>query len=231
MKIGVLSDIHGNSFALKEVLEIAKIEQVQKLFILGDYVGYYYHPDLVLEMLSKWESLYIQGNHEKILYDLKEKKIDNKELRNKYGSGHDIALKKLSSSQLDFLFSMPNQASVNIEGVSFQLNHGSPWDSSFYIYPDTPIEVLEKCNSKEFDFVIVGHSHYSFSYKCKESVLINVGSIGQCREKGGIAQWAIIDTDDKSYRLINTSYDVAGLISEVEKKDPECHYIKNILIR
>ena len=54
MKIAIMSDIHGNYDALFEVLKIAKKEDVKHLLILGDLVGYYYHPDKILELLSEW---------------------------------------------------------------------------------------------------------------------------------------------------------------------------------
>ena len=39
MKIGVLSDIHGNHIALHTVLEEAKRQGVDHLFLLGDQLG------------------------------------------------------------------------------------------------------------------------------------------------------------------------------------------------
>ena len=64
MKVGIISDIHGNHYALEEVLKVAIREGVEKLLVLGDIVGYYYHPEIVLEMLYKWSYEIIKGNHE-----------------------------------------------------------------------------------------------------------------------------------------------------------------------
>lgn len=94
MKIGVISDIHGNHYALQEVLKVAKIEGIEKLLVLGDIVGYYYHPEIVLEMLSDWDCEIIKGNHEELLQALYEDKIDGEILKKKYGKGHEEALKK-----------------------------------------------------------------------------------------------------------------------------------------
>ncbi len=54
MKIAVISDIHGNYDALVAVLKKAKTEGVEHLLVLGDIVGYYYHPDKILKALSEW---------------------------------------------------------------------------------------------------------------------------------------------------------------------------------
>jgi putative phosphoesterase len=231
MKIAVLSDIHGNSVALKAVLNEAKQENIQKLLILGDLVGYYYSPDEVLEMLSYWSSVMIKGNHEKLLLDLYSTGINSDFLSYKYGKSHEISLKKLSRNQILFLKNLPERRTIKINSVSFQLNHGSPWDNECYLYPDSPIELFERCNSDEHDFVLIGHSHYSFSYKCKSSILINAGSVGQSREKGGVATWAIINTSDKSFAIKGTKYDIKSLLFEVETYDPNILYNKTILLR
>jgi predicted phosphodiesterase len=100
MKVGVLSDIHGNHYALKKVLESARNEKVEKLLILGDLVGYYYHPEIVLSLISEWDYDIIKGNHEIILQELKENRLDSKELKTKYGSGHELALKLIDNETL-----------------------------------------------------------------------------------------------------------------------------------
>ena len=42
MKIAILSDIHGNVFALKSVLNAVKKKNVDRLMIAGDFIGYYF---------------------------------------------------------------------------------------------------------------------------------------------------------------------------------------------
>lgn len=231
MKIGVLSDIHGNHYALNEVLNSALDLGIKKLLVLGDIVGYYYRPEAILESLSDWSFEIIKGNHEELLKALYEKKMDAYRLKEKYGSGHEMALQNLDDEELNWLFSLPSQKDIEINGVRFQLNHGSPNSIDEYIYPNTPVEKLEACNSEVHDFVLIGHSHYAFTYKCKNSVLINCGSVGQSRQKGGIANWVMIDTSDKSYEIMSTPYDTSSLIKEVKKIDPKNEYSYKILER
>ncbi|TVR77520.1 MAG: metallophosphoesterase [Chitinophagaceae bacterium] len=231
MKIGVIADIHGNQYAFNEVLKSATALGIRKLLVLGDIVGYYYRPEVILEALSEWSYEIIKGNHEDILKALYENKIDSKSLKEKYGSGHEMALKNIDDEKLKWLFSLPSQKDVVIDGVSFQLNHGSPNNIDEYIYPDASIEKLDECNSDVHDFVLIGHSHYSFIHKCKNSILINCGSVGQSRQKGGVANWAIINTSDKSYEIIHTPYNTAHLIKDVKLIDPENEYSYKVLER
>lgn len=231
MKVGVISDIHGNHYALEAVLKTAKKEGIEKLLVLGDIVGYYYHPEIVLEMLSEWDYEIIKGNHEVILQDLKEGKIDPEVLKEKYGRGHEQALKNIDSETQQWLFSMPEQKSVKIDNVTFQLNHGSPSSIDEYIYPDAPLSQLEKCDSKDHDFVLIGHSHYSFSFRCANSTLINCGSVGQSRQKGGLAYWTVINTANKSYEIKATPYDTSDLLEEIKEFESKIGYSSKILQR
>jgi putative phosphoesterase len=231
MKVGVISDIHGNQYALEAVLQTAKKEGVEKLLVLGDIVGYYYHPELVLHMLSEWDYEIVKGNHELILQDLKENKIDSEVLKDKYGRGHEQALKNMDSETQRWLFSLPSQKTIVIDNVSFQLNHGSPFSIDEYIYPDASIEQLEKCDSKDHDFVLIGHSHYSFSHQCSNSILINCGSVGQSRQKGGLAYWVVINTADKSFKIKTTPYNTSKLLEEIQLFESKVGYSSKILQR
>ena len=69
MRIALLGDIHGNSFALAAVLEAARAAHVEKLLITGDFVGYYFWPREVLDMLDDWDVAAVRGNHEDMLVD------------------------------------------------------------------------------------------------------------------------------------------------------------------
>lgn len=231
MKVGVISDIHGNQYALEAILKTAKNEGIEKLLVLGDIVGYYYHPELVLKMLSEWDYEIIKGNHEVLLQDLKENKIDSEVLEKKYGRGHEHALKNLDYTTQEWLFALPEQKSIVVDGVSFQMNHGSPKSIDEYIYPDASPEQLEKCNSDVHDFVLIGHSHYAFSHQCSHSILINCGSVGQSRQKGGLAYWLVVDTTDKSFEIKTTPYDTSKLLEEIQLFESKVGYSSKILQR
>jgi putative phosphoesterase len=231
MKIAIISDIHGNYDALVSVLNKAKTEGVQHLLVLGDIVGYYYHPDKILKALSEWSFDIIKGNHEQILEDLIANPSLGESIRLKYGSGHQDAIAKLSSAQLDFLRDLPETKSVQFDETSLLMCHGSPWSNEFYIYPDCEKEIIEKCDSVAHDFVLIGHSHYAFAIKNLNSVLINPGSVGQSRQTGGKASWCIINTKNRCFQLLSTDYYVEVLVHEISERDADIEYLTKVLIR
>lgn len=231
MKIAVISDIHGNYDALVAVLKKAKKENVEHILVLGDIVGYYYHPDKILKLLSEWSFDIIKGNHESILESLIDTPSLKESIRIKYGSGHEEAINKLTNEQLKFLKYLPETKSVQFDEVSLLMSHGSPWSNDYYIYPDCENETILKCDSKEHDFVLIGHSHYAFAIKNTNSILINPGSVGQSRQTGGKASWCIINTENKCFQFVSTDYNIENLLTEISKKDAEIKYLTEILKR
>ena len=67
MKLAILSDIHGNHIALQTVLAAIKHYEIDKLVVAGDFVGYYFWPRDVIELLESWDIIAIRGNHEEML--------------------------------------------------------------------------------------------------------------------------------------------------------------------
>jgi len=229
MKVAVLSDIHGNIDSLKSVLIECESLQIDIFIVLGDLVGYYYNPKIVLDTLLNFNTIMIQGNHERILGDILAGTKEKTYINSKYGLGHQVALDTLDSNSISYLLDLPVSTNVTLDGLSFSLNHGTPWDSDQYLYPDADEDILRRCITKEYDFVLVGHSHYSFSYKGEYGTLINVGSVGQNRKRGGYADWVFIDTRSKYFEIKSTKYNVQRLSKMVKQIDPNHSYNYNIL--
>lgn len=231
MKIAILSDIHGNDTALRAVLmEIDKIS-VDKILFLGDYVGYYYSPDIIFNLIKDYDKELIKGNHELLL----EQALDNNEkalaIQKKYGSGIEYAKKKLSTEQINYLINLHEKKELKIDGLKILICHGSPWAVSEYIYPDSSEEIKKKCLENDIDIVFIGHSHRSFIYEQKNKFLVNVGSVGQNRKVGGVASWGLLDTEKNICVIKESHYDVKPLIKQINKINPDHKYLTNVLRR
>lgn len=230
MNYAILSDIHGNADALESVLKEVRKLNIEKIFCLGDMVGYYYHPDRVLELLSEWDCSYIKGNHEDMLISMINDDEEKFRIKEKYGSGHEKALEKLSDNQISWIKQLPESTTVELDNLKLQLCHGSPQDKGLYLYPDADLITLQKAATYG-DFVFIGHSHYPFIYGHQDSVLVNAGSVGQLREKGGLASWAILNTSSQTVRMKYTQYDTNKLVEEVKRTDTGNDYLWKVLIR
>ena len=190
MKVAVLSDIHGNIEALDTVLKSAKEAKIEKFILLGDYVGYLYHPKEVIERIMDLDHVAIRGNHEDILYKLETGELNLSDITTKYGSGHEIALRELNTDQKEYIFNLTTACKVELNGKKISLYHESPWNDNRYIYPNSEIPSKLK---DESDFIFFGHSHYQFCRRINDKYIYNPGSVGQNREIGGIANWLEIE--------------------------------------
>ena len=67
MKIAIISYIHANLDAFQLVLSNIKRDNVEKILIAGDFIGYYYHPEKVINICMYREDIFcIKGNHDQI---------------------------------------------------------------------------------------------------------------------------------------------------------------------
>ncbi len=230
MKIAIISDIHGNSFALKAVMKEIYRKKIDKIYFLGDFVGYYYHPREVYKILIENNVSMILGNHEHILFDIIKGQIQLSEINKLYGSGHKIALEQFTLKEIAELNLLPNNLEEKIEGISLSFNHGSPFDNNCYIYPDAPIELLNRCDTMA-SYTFIGHTHYPFVTKLASTILINVGSVGQSRKIGGQASWCILNLKNNILEMQSTPYDVEPLLLLAKKYDSENKYLSEILKR
>jgi putative phosphoesterase len=231
MMIGILSDIHGNSFALEAVLLQARKMGIEHLIILGDMVGYYYNAAEVFEMLDPWSNNMIKGNHEEMLFQLLSNQVALEDVRAKYGSGLSIAATTLGESRLSEIKALKSTELLKLDLLTIRIAHATPWGKDDYIYPDAKVEVLEQCENDGVDFVFLGHTHYPLTYVGRRSIVINPGSVGQSRVRGGIADWGILNSTNRVYVAMQTPYHTHPLKQQIKQIDPDITYLTNILER
>jgi len=64
MKIGVISDIHSNLEALEVMLKRLASEKAERIFCLGDIVGYGANPNECIELVRESAGVTVLGNHD-----------------------------------------------------------------------------------------------------------------------------------------------------------------------
>lgn len=216
-KYAILSDIHGNLFALKEVISDLKNEDIDSMIILGDLIDYGMQSNEVVnyikDNLSSKIICNIWGNHEKAILT---------EDFSNFSSKRGVESAKFTGSQLsdDVIFYLNNELTkegkyeFSLDDKNILAIHGSLndyfWKS---IFPDNV-----NGNYINYDIVLSGHSHYPHVFqkfydvdnpnmRNKKSVLfINPGSVGQPRNHNPNAQYAILDTELMSINLKSVIY-------------------------
>ena len=64
MKYAIISDIHGNVEALKNVLTHLESEEISQIICLGDVVGYGPKPNECVELVKERTDVCLMGNHD-----------------------------------------------------------------------------------------------------------------------------------------------------------------------
>ncbi len=231
MKVAVLADIHANMYALEAVLADCKEEDVAHYIIAGDLVGYYYWPkSIVHRLMNDNRFTCIRGNHEDILAETLDNPDAAEYYRLKYGSGYDVCRETLCANEIRWLMDLPAKAELILDGVRFSVYHGSPSATDEYIYPDATPEVLARCHASR-GFTVLGHTHYPFVHHLDGSILLNPGSVGQPRDYGGQASYALINLNNCALYFKRIAYDVSHVVNAAKARDPELSYLQKIMTR
>lgn len=214
-KYAILSDIHGNLFALKEVINDFK--DIDYVILLGDLIDYGMQSNEVVEYiknnLSSKIICNIWGNHEKAILT---------EDFNHFSSERGVESAKFTKSELsNYSMDYLNNELIHRGKYEFELDdkkvlaiHGSLNDSYWKaIFPDNL-----NGDYLDYDIVLSGHSHYPHVFqkfyevdnqdmRNKKSVLfVNPGSVGQPRNHNPNAQYAVLDSETMSVMLKSVEY-------------------------
>lgn len=199
--------------------------------MLGDLIGYYHDACGVLDLLDVawpgWEAHAIRGNHETLFARARTAAEVRASYRAKYGSALDVARETLSPGQIDRLLALPESRMIALGGVTLALHHGAPFDPEAYVYPDAPDDVLAACAVTGAAHVLLGHTHYAMD----RAPVLNPGSVGQPRDAGGAAAWALLDTDTGRADLRRAPYDPTPVAEEARRRDPHLAYNAEVLFR
>lgn len=231
-KVAILSDIHGNSVALKAVLTQIEKFEIRDVIILGDFVGYYHQPKEVLDLLASanLRIIAVQGNHERMLGEVLRGKKKWSEINCRYGHGLMLANEQLEKCEREWLLNLPMTRELIVGKSRVLLSHVSPMLGHEYIYPDSNFDEMDFSGCCA-DILIMGHTHYQMIGVADGKLIINPGSVGQSRRYGGVAEWAVLYEDNCMVVPQAAFYDVDKVIEDCRRYDEDVPYLSEVLRR
>lgn len=228
MRILIISDIHANLEALEACLAAAPA--YDRVFNLGDIVGYGANPNEVTERSRELGTVFVRGNHDKACSGVT--------------SLHDFnpiaglavlwTRNCLKPENLSFLHDLPPGPVAPVEGVVCV--HGSPRDEDEYVlmrheaysilgqatapvmfFGHTHVQcgfwidderkgngaLLPKYNSRN------GRQELTLELSDTAKYMINPGSVGQPRDGDPRAAFAMYDTKLRALTFHRVPYDIA----------------------
>lgn len=167
MKLGLISDIHGDPVALELAWSHLTVLGADRIVCAGDLVGYGPFPDRVVEFLAERSIASVRGNH------------DRWALRRGLGRADEYGGGTPGASTLRYLATLPFDLLVpDMERVGV-IVHGSPRsDMEFVTRKTHPPEVLrDDLAALSADLLVVGHTHQPMWYRCEQGLVVNPGSV------------------------------------------------------
>jgi protein phosphatase len=209
VKILIISDVHGNAEALN-----ALHESYDELWVLGDLVTYGAEPAEVVHHLRQHASLIVRGNHDHAVgYDVDPR--CSPPFRAMAEATRQHAMKVLSDDDKRFLRDLRLTASVERDGQRLFLCHATPSDPLFaYCPPDSP-EWSQESASVDADIILVGHTHLPFVKRFGTRTVVNPGSLGQPKDGGPEASYAV--WQDGAVTLRKVAYPVDRTVAKMKE--------------
>lgn len=204
MKIAILSDIHGNLFALNAILDDIKKNDVEEIFCLGDLAMAGPEPNRTIDFVKKQNWIIIQGNTDKMIAEYSD------EVYNAVHKGAPImaeALKNdvkiISSDNKQFLKHLPEKLSLEREGVKILLVHGSPRKNNENIFPNLSQDKIEEMFlGVNADIVFCGHTHIPCGYQTNSKItIVNDGSVGRPFTENPEACYVLAELKNGSFTI------------------------------
>ena len=199
MKLGLISDIHGDLVALELAWAHLTVMGADRIACAGDLVGYGPHPDKVVAFLLEHGIDSVRGNHDRWAI---ERGSGVPGVPGTFGgampSGETVeALKLLPEHRL---VEGPSKVGVIV--------HGSPGDDMDFVTRRThPPELLDRwLEEMGANFLVVGHTHKPMLYRSEHGLVINPGSVISAPVVSTSRTFALLDWETMAV----TFHDVEG---------------------
>ena len=217
MRIAVLSDVHGNLSALRNVLDDAESMGVVEYILLGDVIDYCMHSNETIELLKKIDDKVIcniWGNHECAIMNDEYDRFSSD--RGRVSARHTKSI--LTEGSFDYIKGMESSGKkeLDIEGKRILCVHGG-MDDNYW----KAISISSDLSPYEgYDYVLSGHSHiphfFEEYYKTdnpemrnkRKCIFINPGSVGQPRNHNNRSQYCILDFANEEISFRRIEYDI-----------------------
>jgi diadenosine tetraphosphatase ApaH/serine/threonine PP2A family protein phosphatase len=228
----IISDIHGNLEALTAVLADIERRGITTIYCLGDLVGYGPNPIECVEQALNWR-LVILGNHDQAVTYRADGFSKPAERAVNWTRAAMASARR--PELLEFLAARPPQA----RDGDFLYVHGSPrYPTTEYVFPEDVrnAEKMSRIRVAIERYCFCGHTHVPgvfvepldtgawWQFYAPEEIdstwaldkrktIVNVGAVGQPRDKNWRACY--ITVDGKNVTFHRVEYDVEATIAKI----------------
>lgn len=209
-KFAFISDIHGNYPALKAVLQDIDLQKVDKIYCLGDLVGYYSQINEVIDSIRNRNIECIIGNHDYAM-------VHNCGVIDRSKTCTNVLTKQLEyirTDNLDFLSGLDCSMLITDSEYSIFAIHGGLNDYVDEYLSNLTEDYFESLDSS-ITHVITGHNHLPKVEQYGNIQYANSGSVGQPRDYNPMAGYVIFDNGHFYVRRV--TYDIEETVQKMKE--------------
>jgi putative phosphoesterase len=220
MRIAIFSDVHGNIHALDAVLADLDAQQPERVYCLGDLVGYGAFPNEVIDRIRARAIPTIIGNYD----DGVGSERDECGCAYKEETDRELGQRSLewtkahtTTENKTFLRGLLPQIRFEADGQRVLLVHGSPRKINEYLFEDRPVSSFERlAQGSNADVIMFGHTHVPYTKSAGGVLFVNVGSVGKPKDGDPRACYALLDLASATpVHFRRVAYDIKAAASAI----------------
>jgi len=224
-ELAVISDIHGNSLALKAVLaDLETRGGANQLLILGDLVAFGPDPGGVLRLLREYEpAIYILGDTDRYLVEKQyPTRTGYQRWQAEMLASFFWTAYQLSAVDLRFLAGLSRSKLIRFDDDHIILAvHGSPRSDEESILPQTSDIELERMLAGDlfYNLLVCGHTHIPLDRVIDGRRVVNTGSVGLPFNGDPRASYVLIDLQphgEYEVEFRQVAYDIEAVVAQLD---------------
>ena len=242
MRIGIISDIHSNLEALTESLAALERSRPDRIFCLGDVVGYGASVNECCDLVRKVSEVTLLGNHDAAVAG----RMDYSFYYDAARHALDWTASRIAGDHMEWLRGLPYVHRID----HVQFSHGNPVQPDAYEYVfaiEQARELLPHLDALA-DVNFIGHSHLckafalnaagdvtevvanKFGLRRGYKYVISVGSVGQPRDCDSRACYVLYDTDRREVSYHRVAYDIESSAQRIFDADLALNFGKRLFL-
>jgi predicted phosphodiesterase len=208
MRVAIISDLHGNTFALEAILEDIAKQGVDQIIVAGDSVNGHPNSKQCWDMVMALGCPVLQGNHEQYMYRLGTEAAEPEWMQERFQTIRFFH-SQFSSANLEKMRALPFTYSL----PDLLICHATPGDAFKSLFShSTPLELENAFAGATENNIVRGHNHNWFTTHWNGRTLHSIDAAGLPLTGKPIAPYAIFSLDKTwslEKRLMNYDHQAA----------------------
>jgi putative phosphoesterase len=223
MRIALFSDIHANLPALSAVLADIETQGVERVYCLGDLVGYAPFPNEVVARIRDAGIPTIIGNYDDgVGFDREECGCAYRHPDEQRRGQQSLMWTRahVTPENKAFLRELHTEIRFEADERRVLLVHGSPRRLNEYLFEDRPVASFQRlAASSNADIIAFGHTHKPYVKHVDGVLFLNTGSVGKPKDGDCRAGYAILDTRTADVQFIRIAYDLKLVTEAIRQSE------------